>query len=313
MAKSAGITQDSASASEEQYKKMAAIITRYAKDGKETTFINGLFISMKIVTDKPLYLAQWPCIAMVVQGSKSVTFGQDTINYGVGDYLLVTLDLPVISRVTKASASEPNLGIGIRIDPDRLNPLLNRISNPTETISSHDIKGIVVHKAPLRLIDAITRYLELLDHPEDIDALSPLIEEEIYYHILTGPYGGQLLRFANEDNPANKISKAVKWLRDNYKETLKVSLLSRDVGMSESSLHHHFKTITSMTPMQYQKQLRLHEARKLMLIDNLGANEAGYEVGYQSAAQFSREYSRMYGNSPLRDVSMLKTNIRNTP
>ncbi|RYG03244.1 MAG: AraC family transcriptional regulator, partial [Chitinophagaceae bacterium] len=115
------------------------------------------------------------------------------------------------------------------------------------------------------------------------------------------------------DSPANKISKAVKWLRDNYKETLKVSLLSRDVGMSESSLHHHFKTITSMTPMQYQKQLRLHEARKLMLIDNLGANEAGYEVGYQSAAQFSREYSRMYGNSPLRDVAILKTNIRNTP
>jgi AraC-like DNA-binding protein len=289
------------------YQELAAIIARYATDsGQYSTAIQGLYLSKKVVTDKPLYLAQWPCIALVVQGEKSVTLGQEVHRYGVGDYLLVSLDLPVISQVTKASKDKPNLGIGMAIHPHRLHQLLNRITLRDRILKMNEVKGISVNKAPASLLDAFLRLLRLLDHPQDIEAMAPLIEEEILYHVLTGPYGQQLLRFAREDTPGNKIAKAISWLQKNYKATLKINVLASAIGMSESSLHEHFKSVTFMTPMQYQKQLRLHEARKLMLINQLDASEAGFEVGYQSPAQFSREYSRLYGNSPLRDIQQLR-------
>lgn len=286
---------------------MAEIVARYASDsGDEATAIPGLFLSKKVALDSPRYLAQWPCIALVVQGKKSVTLGQQVFHYGVGDYLLISIDLPVISQITAASTSNPNLGIGMEINPVTLNRLLSRISVPAQALRISDMKSIAVNKAPVELLDATLRLLQLLDRPENIEALAPLVQEEILYHVLTGPCGSQLLEFAKQDSPANRIVKAISWLREHYRETLKIKLLADFVGMSESSLHEHFKAVTLLTPMQYQKQLRLHEARKLMLINELDASEAGFLVGYQSPAQFSREYTRLYGNSPLRDVTKLR-------
>lgn len=291
----------------DRYDKMAHIIARYATNsGEDTTLINGLFLSKKETAGNPRHLAQWPCVALVIQGSKSVTLGQDVFHYGVGDYLLVSLDLPVISQVTAATKERPNLGIGLEIKPERLNQLLSRIPVPAQALKINEIKSIAVNKAPAEMLDAILRLLKLLDNPENIEALAPLIEQEILYYVLTGPYGNQLLQFAKENSPANRIVKAISWLREHYHETLKIKALADFVGMSESSLHDHFKSVTLLTPMQYQKQLRLHAARKLMLINELNASEAGFQVGYQSPAQFNREYSRLYGNSPLRDIIELR-------
>ena len=310
MAKSSSNLGISSESTISKYDQLADIIARYTTDsGEDRTAISGLILSKKETPSRPLYLAQWPCIAMVIQGAKSVTLGQDVFQYGVGDYLLVSLDLPVISQVTRASKTEPNLGIGMEIKPERLNQLLSRITLPEQTLKMNEIKGIAVNKASPEILDATVRLLRLLDRPENIEAMAPLIEQEILYYILMGPYGRQLLRFAQEDAPGNKIAKAITWLRDHYHETLKIKVLADVVSMSESSLHGHFKSATSMTPMQYQKQLRLHEARKLMLVNGLDASEAGFRVGYQSPAQFSREYSRLYGNSPLRDVAVLRKHI----
>lgn len=300
-------TKTTAQSMRDRYKIMAEIVARYASDsGDEATTIPGLFLSKKVALDSPRYLAQWPCIALVVQGEKSVTLGQQVFHYGVGDYLLISLDLPVISQITAASASKPNLGIGMEINPVTLDRLLNRIAVPAQALRTGEMKSIAVNKAPVELVEATLRLMQLLDRPEDIEALAPLAQEEILYHVLTGPYGSQLLEFAKQDSTANRIVKAISWLREHYRETLKIKLLAEFVGMSESSLHEHFKAITLLTPMQYQKQLRLHEARKLMLLNRLDASEAGFLVGYQSPAQFSREYARLYGESPLRDVTKLR-------
>ncbi len=291
----------------EKYEQLAEIIARYATDSVDgTTAISGLYLSKVDSVSKPLYLTQWPCLALVIQGQKSVSLGPNVFHYGVGDYLIVSLDLPVISNVTKASKEEPNLGIGMEINPQRLDQLISRINLPDQTLKMSEIKGIAVNKASINLLDALLRLVRLLDCPEDIEAMAPLIEQEILYYLLTGPYGGQLLRFAREDSLSHKIAKAISWLREHYQETLKIKILADFVGMSESSLHEHFKSVTSLTPMQYQKQVRLHKARSLMLVNQLDAGEAGFQVGYQSPAQFSREYARLYGNSPLRDIKELR-------
>ncbi len=155
------------------------------------------------------------------------------------------------------------------------------------------------------LVDAVIRLVRLLDQPQDIAALAPLIEQEIFYRLLTGPEGGRILNMALAERPGNKVARAARWLRENFHQPLKIGRLASSVGMSASSLHHHFKAVTAMTPMQYQKQLRLNEARRLMMVEKLDAGTAGYRVGYQSASQFSREYSRFYGRSPARDVRQL--------
>jgi transcriptional regulator GlxA family with amidase domain len=153
------------------------------------------------------------------------------------------------------------------------------------------------------------RLLQLLDRPEDIPAIAPLIEQEILYRLLKGPHGPTLLRLAAIDSPGNKITRAVAWLRQNYTCQLRIEELAGHVGMSVSSLHHHFSAITAMTPMHYQKRLRLHEARRLMLVERLDVGTAGYRVGYQSPSQFSREYSRLYGLSPSRDLDSARERV----
>lgn len=280
---------------------MASIIARFtARDEERATAIDNLFLSWRSSTDKSVHTAQWPCLALVVQGAKSLTLGSHVHRYGVGDYLVVSLDLPVVSRVTEASPEAPNLGLGMRIEPDRLKELFGRIG--TVPVVPHDMRAVAVNRAPPDLLDAVVRLLRLLDRPEDIPAMAPLIEQEILYRVATGPFGPALLQIATIETPTNRIAQAVAWLRQNFTRPLRIEELAQHVGMSTSSLHHHFKAVTAMTPMQYQKQLRLHEARRLMLTERLDVGSAGYSVGYQSPSQFSREYSRLYGRPPLRDV-----------
>lgn len=287
------------------YREMNARIARYTEsDGYVQTPIGSLTLGRQGCTSlqQPSHAALWPCFALVTQGAKRLSLGDSVFHYGVGDYLIVSLDLPVSSCITQASEETPYFGLAMSIESTRLQEALSRIRIPPSAAGRDETRGVSVHKAPVELLDATLRLLRLLEAPQDIPAMAPLIEQEILYRLLTGPHGATLLRMASIDSPGNKIAKAIAWLREHYARPLRIEELASHVGMSESSLHHHFRAIASMTPLQYQKLLRLHEARRLMLVERLDVGSAGYRVGYQSPSQFSREYSRLYGLPPLRDL-----------
>lgn len=289
------------------YHEIASIGGRFAaSDGEFQTPIEGLGISRRSTPSAPCHGSYRPCLAMVIQGAKSVQLGSDTINYGPGHYLLTSLDLPVTWRVVEASADNPHLCITVAIDREKVLDLAGRtgIEAPRAAAARH--RGIVVNSATPEMLDAAVRFLRLLENPADIPAMAPLVEQEILYRVLTGPAGGQLIDMALSDTHGNRIARSISWLRDNFDRALRIEQLAEHVNMSVSSFHHHFKAITAMTPVQYQKQLRLHEARRLMLVEGLDAGNAGHRVGYQSPSQFSREYSRLYGLSPARDIDAVR-------
>lgn len=292
------------------FAEIASIISSYTPgSGFLETSIAGLFFSCQTAPTNPFHVAQRPTFGLVAQGAKSVTLGQEVYDYGVGDYLVVSLDLPVISRVTAASPEAPHLGLGMVINPERLRDVLQRIVVPPVAATADGTRGLAVNKASPALLDATLRYLRLLDSPGDIPGVAPLIEQEILYRLLTGPYGPRLIQIATANSPGNRIAKAVAWLRENYNRPLRIEELAEHAGMSVSSLHHHFKAVAAMTPMQYQKQLRLNEARRLMLVENMDAGTAGHTVGYQSPSQFGLEYTRLYGQPPLRDIAGLRMQV----
>ncbi|MDG2523358.1 AraC family transcriptional regulator [Caulobacter segnis] len=285
------------------YAELVSLITRFTpEDGHIQTAINGLFVARKTSPSVPLHTAQWPCLAMVVQGAKVVRIGEETLRYGVGDYLLVALDMPVASCVVEATPDKPQIGFGMAIDPVRLGDLMRRIGVPRPATAADAVRGLAVNTAGPDLLDAVLRLMRLLERPHDIPALAPLIQDEILYRLLTGPDAARLLHITAGEGGGGRVARAVNWLRDHYDQPLRIEALADAVGMSESSLHHQFKAVTAMTPLQYQKQLRLHEARRLMLVEDADVSTAGFRVGYQSPSQFSREYRRLYGLPPARDV-----------
>ncbi|MDE1995275.1 MAG: AraC family transcriptional regulator, partial [Rhizobiaceae bacterium] len=250
-----------------------------------------------------------PAYALVVQGRKSLTVGAETFRYGAGHYVLTALDLPVSTQVTDAGSDSPYLCFAMTLEAERLNELLSRVSVPRQAVTAEAMRGLAVNAASPELLDASLRLLRLLDRPDDIAAMAPLIEQEILYRLLTGPDGPRLLQIAVSESQSNKVARAVTWIKGNFVQPLRIEELADRVGMSVSSLHHHFKNVTAMTPMQYQKQLRLHEARRLMIVERLDVGTAGHRVGYQSPSQFSREYSRLYGLPPLKDVEGMRNSI----
>jgi AraC-like DNA-binding protein len=288
------------------YQELASIASRHVReDGEVATAISSLALSRRSVPTAPIYMDYRPCVGIVLQGTKSVTLGDETIHYGVGDYLLTSVELPVTSRVTAASPDMPHFCFAMAIEPERLSSLLRRtdLSKPKQDTEGR--RGIGANPATPELLDAATRLLRLLDRPRDIPVMAPLIEEEILYRILVGPDGCRLLNIAGAESRSARVARALKWLRENFHRPLRVEELADIAGMSPSSFHQHFKAVTAMTPVQFQKKLRLHEARRLMLVEGIDVAGAGHRVGYQSPSQFSREYSRLYGMAPMRDVSAL--------
>lgn len=288
--------------------EMATRIARHARtEGLIETEIPDFGLFRLDRPSEPNFCAQWPCFALVAQGAKSITLGTETYRYGVGDFMIVSMDLPVIGCVTEASPAHPLLSLGMTIRPERVRQVLERISPRLPTDKAEGLRGVGVNRVSGPLLDAVLRYLQLLDSPEDIPALAPLVEQEILYRLLVGPYGPRLIQNVTRDSPANRVTRAIEWLRQNYTRTLRMEDLATHAGMSVSSLHHHFRAVTAMTPMQYQKQLRLNEARRLMLVERLDVGAAGFTVGYATRSQFGLEYSRHFGTSPSRDVAALRT------
>lgn len=211
-------------------------------------------------------------------------------------------------RVIDASPENPNLSIRLDIDPGRITSLIAE-AGPMAVPARPAARGVYVDKLDSPLLDAVLRLTRLLDTPKDIAMLAPLISREILYRLLRSPQGYRLYEIAIASSQTHRVSQALKWLNGNYEQPLRIDDLAREVNLSVSTLHHRFKAMTAMSPLQYQKQLRLQEARRLMLAEGLEASAAGYRVGYESPSQFSREYSRLFGAPPLRDLARLRASI----
>lgn len=291
------------------YAEIARLVARYAKDDHPASAIDGLYLTRRCSPSGRLHVDQRPSFWLVAGGRKCLTVGDQDLHYGVGDCLLVALDLPATARILQASEAEPHLCVGVAINPARLAELIGRLPEQASAAPPGGVRGVAVSPASPELLDATLRLLRLLDRPGDVAAMAPLIEQEILYRLLSGPQGARLMHIAMAEGQGQRVTRAVAWLRQHFDQPLRIELLAEHVGMSESSLHHHFKAVTNMTPMQYQKQLRLYEARRLMLVEGLDVGAAGFSVGYQSPSQFSREYRRLYGLPPARDLEALRTPI----
>jgi AraC-like DNA-binding protein len=284
--------------------ELASLIeTNTRTDGAFPTPIPGLHLSRYSSPTQPGQGVQCPTLAIVAQGTKRIMLGDEPFTYGPGHYLVVSLDLPVSGRVTTASKAKPFLGMRLDLDIKQIPSV--RTSGRIQRATKPD-RGVFVSRMRPELLDAVVRLLRLLGKPEDSAVLAPLLHREILYRLLRGEQGEQLERMAQSDGNASCVAKAVIWLKENFDKPFSIKLIAKEASMSPSGLHHHFKTLTNVTPLQYQKHLRLQEARRLMMVDMLDASAAAYHVGYVSRSQFSREYSRLFGAPPLRDVEQAR-------
>lgn len=242
-------------------------------------------------------------LCLIAQGSKRVSLGDQSLTYDPAHYLLVSIDLPLIGHVTTASPSSPYLCCKIDIDQAALADLILAEGGRAPKA---DLPALAVYRSDDDLIDAACRLMRLLDQPHSIPALAPLIEREILYRLLTGPHGPALRYMTVADSRLNQVGRAIATIRGGFDRQLRINDIASAAGMSASSLHEHFKAVTRMTPLEYQKQLRLQEARRLMLSQGASAGSAGFAVGYESPSQFSREYTRLFGAPPRRDIERLQ-------
>ena len=241
-----------------------------------------------------------PVFCLIVQGQKETVIGDRTITYGAGDALIVTHDLPVTARVIDASADKPYLAVILTLDLGIVRSFYNQIEEVA--LPHQDAVAFGVHASDDDLIDAFGRYLRLVDEPVQAQTLGPLIAREIHFRLLMAPHGAMLRKLQARDSHASRIRHAVTQIRQGYKSALVVSELAQSAGMSVSSFHEHFRAVTETTPLQYQKHLRLMEAKRLLTEGRLSVSSIGYEVGYESVNQFSREYTRKFGGPPSRDL-----------
>jgi len=236
-----------------------------------------------------------PVLCLILQGRKQVSIGGQRLSFGPGEYLLVSHDLPVRSRITRA----PYTALVLEVDIEIVRKLYDQLEDAV--LDDDPARAAETHRAEPALLDAMRRYLELADAPGDAKVLGPLITREIHYRLLVAPSGGMLRRLIRRDSIASAVARAIAHLRDDLRAPIAIPDLARRVGMSTSSFHKHFKTITSTTPLQYQKELRLLEARRLLRTNGASVTTAAFDVGYESPSQFSREYARKFGMPPSRD------------
>jgi AraC-like DNA-binding protein len=244
----------------------------------------------------------------MAQGRKEVRLADEYFNYDPLNYLVVSVSMPLSGRVVNVTSEEPILAVRLDIDPAEISALIAD-AGPLGVPTRPTGRGLYVEQIDTAMLDAVLRLARLLDTPKDIAMLAPLIRREILYRLLRSQQGHRLYEIAIANSQSHRISQAIKWLNGNYEQPLRIDDLAKEVNLSVSTLHHRFKAMTAMSPLQYQKQLRLQEARRLMLAEGLEASAAGYRVGYESPSQFSREYSRLFGAPPLRDLARLRLSV----
>jgi AraC-like DNA-binding protein len=274
-------------------------------DGDYTTAITALTLHRRKGPTEPLHCIYGLGLGVVAQGHKQVLLREEVINYGPGHSMLTTIDLPVVSHVTRASVREPFLGMMLTLEITQIVQMAAEMQLP-HFARQVACLPISIETLDVFLLGALVRLVELLHEPELLPQLAPLIQQEIIIRLLAGPHSPQLQHLAAHGSPSQQISKSVAWLKQHFAQALQVDDLAARAHMSPSTFRQHFRAITGTSPLQYQKQLRLQEARQLMLSQNIDAGNAGGLVGYESASQFSREYSRLFGAPPQQDVRRLR-------
>ncbi|MFA5123631.1 AraC family transcriptional regulator N-terminal domain-containing protein [Zavarzinia sp.] len=281
--------------------RMAAVIARHLDhDGAAATAVPGLTLHRRTVAMEPGAFLYEPSFAFIVRGTKRVVLGEESYHYDQSHFLLTAVGLPTVAQVLGASAAEPYLSIRQDIDLQMARDLIAEVDQQAPAAAMG--AGMAVGPVTPAFAEAVARLLDLLDRPAEIPILARSIQREILYRVLTGPVGGRLRQAVETGTQTNRVSAAIRWIRENFDRPLRIEDLAAVAGMGESTLHHHFRALTAMSPLQYQKHLRLHEARRLMIAERLDAGSAALRVGYESPTQFNREYRRLFGVPPKRDV-----------
>jgi AraC-like DNA-binding protein len=247
----------------------------------------------------------YPAFCVIAQGSKEILLGDSRYRYDPAHYLITTAALPVAVRIIEASKERPYLGLVLRLGPTLVGSVMVEAGHPAPRDHTA-MQAIDVSPLDVGLLDAVVRLVRLLDSPTEARFLAPLVTREIVYRLLRGEQGGRLHHVAALGGSTHRIVEAIERLRKEFDQPLRIEDIARELGMSVSGFHHHFKAVTAMTPLQFQKQLRLQEARRLMLGEDHDAASAGYRVGYGDASHFTREYKRLFGTPPMRDVERLR-------
>jgi AraC-like DNA-binding protein len=290
------------------YELADAISKVVGKDSEVSTAVPGLTLYRNTVPTAPNPCSYVPSLLVIPQGKKRIDLGKHSYVFGESTFLLTSIELPIISRVCAASVERPYLAFFLKLDMGMVRDVLHseEVHIPPPPVGT---RGMVLGEATIELLAPCSRMVQTLHTPQDVPFFGKLLHREIIYRLLQGPQGDRLRSVATLADQSYRTAKAVTWLRDNFKRTLNVDELASMTGMSRSTLNHHFRGLTAMSPLQFQKQLRLHAARQKMLTDELDAASAAFEVGYESPSQFNREYKRFFGQPPMRDIQALRATL----
>ena len=270
-----------------------------------TTAVPGLSLFRREEPTGPITGMYEPSVCLVAQGAKRVLLGDDTYVYDAHHYLITSVHLPTIVQIIEASREKPYLGLRLMLDQREISQLMVDSNLPPPRVQQSS-RGMATGEVTLPLLTAIQRLIDLLAERQDIPILAPIIQREIIYRLLVGDQGDRLRQIASAGSQSHQIARAIDWLKGNFSQPLSIDDLAAHVRMSSSTFHHHFRSMTALSPLQFQKQLRLQEARRLMLAERMDAATAAFQVGYESPSQFSREYNRLFGAPPLRDITNLR-------
>ncbi len=293
--------------------KLARLIAAYAPyDASFELRVPGLHASRySRINTECFHSVRLPSLCMVAQGAKTVIVGQDVYEYDASRMIVFSVALPVASQITQASYSEPYLALKLDVDPRKIADLVLKVyPHGLPPVQEKERRAVYITPADVCIVNAAIRLMECLGKPGDAELLAPLVVDEILIRLLRSPIGVRIAQMGFAESSVDRVAKAIYWLRTNFSQPMKVEDLAGLVHMSVSSFHEHFKSVTSMSPLHYQKVLRLQEARRLMLSTMMDAGTASQSVGYLSASQFSREYSRFFGNAPIKDIARLRQDTR---
>ncbi|MDR6959343.1 AraC-like DNA-binding protein [Pseudomonas brassicacearum] len=274
-------------------------------EGDRITAVPGLSLHRRKAVTAPMHCIYGLGIGVTLQGRKQAMVGEDILTYSPGQSMVTSVDLPVISHICQASVAKPFLGMMLRFDSNTVMQVAERMQL-SQRMRDDVFKPITVQALDAGVLDALKRLVDLLKEPPLLETVAPLIKEEIIARLLSGAHAPQLLHVVAAGSPSQHIAKTVAWLKLNFRQALRMDDLAAQAHMSPSTFRLHFRAVTGMSPLQYQKQLRLQAARHLMLTQNVDASSAGGQVGYESASQFSREYSRLFGEPPQRDIKRIR-------
>ena len=281
--------------------EMRALVVRHA--GQPAPSRLPLRVTLATTPTPPTHGLYQPMLCFVLQGAKRVIMGERVVEYRAGDFLVASIDLPVIGQVTEASPEQPYMVVALMLDPASIAGLLIDLPHAGEGRAE---AGISISPMTSELIDPLLRLMRLLDAPHDVPVMAPMFEREILYRMLQGTQGAILRQIAQSDSRLSRVRRTIDWIRQNYVEPLRVDHLAGLAGMSASSFHRHFKAVTAMSPLAFHKQIRLQEARRRLIAAPAEAARVAYAVGYESPSQFSREYARLFGLPPIRDAARLR-------